>query len=135
MKIEKVEKLVTNLHDKTEYVIHIRNLKQALNRGLVFKKVHRVIKFNQKAWVKPYIDMNTKLRENAKNNFEIDFFKLINNSVFGKAMENLKKHRYFELLKEKKLFSFRTKLSRSHYKVFYRRFINNRNEKNSNINK
>ena len=63
MKIEKVEKLVTNLHDKTEYVIHIRNLKQALNHGLVLKKVHRVIKFNQNVWLKPYIDMNADLRK------------------------------------------------------------------------
>ena len=62
MKIEKVEKLVTNLQDKTEYVIHIRNLKQALNHGLILKKVHREIKFNQKFWLKPYIDMNTNLR-------------------------------------------------------------------------
>ena len=62
MKIEKVEKLVTNLHDKAEYVFHIRNLKQALNHGLILKKVHRVIKFNQKVWLRPYIDMNTKLR-------------------------------------------------------------------------
>ena len=67
MKIEKVEKLVANLHDKTEYVIHIRNLKQALNHGLVLKKVHRVIKFNQNAWLKPYIDMNTDLRKKSKN--------------------------------------------------------------------
>ena len=66
MKIEKVEKLVANLHDKTEYVIHIRNLKQALNHGLVLKKVHRVIKFNQNAWLKPYIDMNTALRKKSK---------------------------------------------------------------------
>ena len=62
MKIEKkVEKLVTNILDKTEYVIYIRNLKQALNHGLILKKVHIVIKFNQKAWLKPYIDMNIKL--------------------------------------------------------------------------
>ena len=61
MNIEQVEKLVTNLHDKTEYVIYIRNLKQALNHGLIWKKVHRVVKLNQKAWLKPYIDMNTKL--------------------------------------------------------------------------
>ena len=59
MKIEKVEKLLADLHDKTEYIIHIRNLKQALNHGLVSKKVHRVIQFNQNARLKPYIDMNT----------------------------------------------------------------------------
>ena len=71
MKLGKVKKLVTNLLDKTEYLIHIRNLKQALNHGLILKKVHKVIKFNQKAWLKPYIDMNTELRQKAKNNFEI----------------------------------------------------------------
>ena len=63
MKIEKNEKLVGDLHDKTEYVIHIRNLKQALNHGLVLQKVHKVIKLNQNAWLKPYIDMHTDLRK------------------------------------------------------------------------
>ena len=62
MKIEKNEKHVANLHDKTEYVIHIRNLKQALGHGLVFKTVHRVIKFNQNAWLKPYVDINTEIK-------------------------------------------------------------------------
>ena len=70
LKIEKVGKLITNLHDKKEYVIHIRNLKQALNHGVVLKKVHKGIKFNQKAWLKPYIDINTKLRKNAKSDSE-----------------------------------------------------------------
>ena len=83
MKIEKVETLVANLHDKTEYVIHIRNLKQ-LNYGLVLKKVHKVIKFNQNVWLKLYIDINTDLRKKAKNDFEKDFFKLMNDAVFGK---------------------------------------------------
>ena len=63
MKIERVDNLVSNLQDKTEYIIHIRNLKQALNRRLILKKFHRVIKFNQNAWLKPYIDMNTDLRK------------------------------------------------------------------------
>ena len=73
MWIEKVEKLVSDLHDKTEHVIQIRNLKQALDHGLVLENVHRVIKFNQNTWLKPYIDMNTDLREKAKNDFEKNF--------------------------------------------------------------
>ena len=92
-KLEKVEKLVCSVEDKEKYVIHIRALKQALNHGLVLKDVHRVIKFNQEAWLKPYIDMNTKLRKEAKNEFEKDFFKLMNNSVFGKTMKYVRKHR------------------------------------------
>ena len=102
MKIKKVGKLVINLHDKTEYVIHIRHLKQALNHGLILEKVHRVIKFNQNAWLKPYIDMNTKLRQKAKNNFEKDLFKLINNVVFGKTMENVRKHRNIKFVMTEK---------------------------------
>ena len=70
IKIENVEKLAANLHDKTEYVVYIRNLKQALNHGLVFKKAHRAITCNQKVWLKPYIDMNVDLRKKAKNYFE-----------------------------------------------------------------
>ena len=66
MKIEKFKKLAANLHDKNKYVIHISYLKQALNNGLVLKKVHKVIKFNQNAWLKPYIDMNTDLRKNKQ---------------------------------------------------------------------
>ena len=98
MKLEKVEKLVASLHDKTEYVIHIRNLKQALNHGLVLEKVHRVIKFNQNAWLKPYIDMNTDLTKKNKNDFEKDLFKLMNNAVFGKTNENVRKHRDIQLI-------------------------------------
>ena len=93
MKIDKCSKLVCNAQNKENYFIHIRALKQALNNGLKFKKVHRVIQFDQEAWLKPYIDMNTKLRLQAKIEFEKDFFKLINNSVFGKTMENVRNHR------------------------------------------
>ena len=84
MEIEKVQNLVSSLHDKKEYVLHIRNLKQALNHGLVLKKVHRVILFNQNAWLKPYIDMNTDLRRKTKNDFEKDFFNLMNYAVLVK---------------------------------------------------
>ena len=85
-KVEKVEKLVVNLHDKTEYVIHIKSLKQALNHELVFKKVHRVIRLNQNAWLKPYINGNTDLRKKVKNDSENDVFKLMNKAVFGKSV-------------------------------------------------
>ena len=102
IKIILVKKLVTNLHDKTEYGTHIRNLTQALNHGLVLKKVHRVIKFNQKAWLKPYIDMNTNLRKKAKNNFVRDFFKSMNNAVFGKTIKNVRKHRNIILVTTKR---------------------------------
>ena len=73
MKIDKVEKLAANLHDQTEYVIHIRNLKQASNYKLILKKVHKVIKFNQNTWLKPYIDINADVRKKAKNDFVKDF--------------------------------------------------------------
>ena len=80
------------MHDKENYVIHISALKQALDQGLILKTVHRVIKFYQKAWLKPYIDMYTKLRMEAKNDFKKDFFKLMSNSVFGKTIENVRNH-------------------------------------------
>ena len=92
MKINKCNKLVCNLYDTKNNVVHIRSLKQALNHGLILRKVHTVIQFNQEAWLKPYIDMNTELRKQAKNHFEKDFFKSMNNSVFGKTMENVRKH-------------------------------------------
>ena len=92
-KIRKVEKFVSNLYDKNKYDIHIRNLKQALTHGLILKKVHRMIKFNQKDQLKTFVDMNTKLRQKAKNDFQKDFFKLMNNAVSGKTMENVKKYR------------------------------------------
>ena len=71
-------------HRRQRKICYVKIFKKALNHGLVLRKVHRVIQFNQKDWLKPYIDMNTKLRKEAENDFEKDFLKLINNSVFGK---------------------------------------------------
>ena len=91
MKIEKVKKLVANFYEKFN-IYTPKNIKQALNCGLISKKMHRIIKFKQKAWLKSHIDMNADLRKKAKNDFEKDFFKLMNNVVFGKTMENVRKH-------------------------------------------
>ena len=99
IKLKKDKKLATNLYDKSEYVIHIRNLKQALNQGLILKLVHRVIRFNQKDWLKTYIVMNNELRREAKKEFEKDFLKSMNNAVFGKTMENARKYRDTKLIK------------------------------------
>ena len=98
MERSKCKKLVCNLYNKKKYVVHINPLKQALNHRLKFKKIHRIIEFNQEAWLKPYIDMNTELRKLARNDFEKDLFKLMNNSVFGKTMENIRKHRDTKLV-------------------------------------
>ena len=90
LEINKVEKLIPNLNDKTKYVIHHETLKLYLSLGLKLTKIHRGITFEESAWLKPYIDLNTNLRAKASNDFEKDFFKLMNNSVFGKTMENIR---------------------------------------------
>ena len=96
------KKLVCNLNDEKNYTVHINVLKQALDHGLKLRKVHKVIEFEQEAWLKEYIDVNTELRKKATNDFEKDFFKLKNNAVFGKTMENVRKHRDMKLVKTDK---------------------------------
>ena len=98
MEINGVEKLVTNLRDKKNYVIHIQALNQALQHGLRLDRIHRTIEFDQSLWLKTYIDFNTHLRRAATNDFEKDFFKLMNNLVFRKTMENIRKHRNIKLV-------------------------------------
>ena len=102
-KIEKVEKLKANLHDKTEYNIHIRNLKPALNHELFLKKFHRVIKFNQNAFLKW-----KQISEKKNNNFGKDFFKLMDNAVFGKLWKMWENIKILNLLRQKKKELFRT---------------------------
>ena len=90
LKINMVNKLIPNLQDKTKYILHYKNLQQYLDLGMVLKKVHRGIKFNERPWLKDHIQLNTDLRTKGRTPFEKDFFKLMNNSVFGKTMENIR---------------------------------------------
>ena len=130
MKIDKRNKPVCNLYDKKDNVVQIRVLKQALDHGLVFKKVHKKITFNQIAWFKPYIDMNTKLRTEAKNDFKKEFFKVMNNSVFGKTMENVRKHRDIKVVTTDK----RRNQLVSEPNYYTTKWLSDRNEENKNKN-
>ena len=100
MKLVREEKLVPNLKDKKGYVIHIKVLGQSLKHDLKLKKVHRVIEFQQSRWMKAYVMLNTKLRKDAKNEFEKDVFKLMN--FFGKTMENIRNQKDMKLLTSNK---------------------------------
>ena len=102
MKVNKCKKLVCNLYDKKDYVDHIKSLRQALNHGLKIKKIQKVLKFNQRAWLKEYIDMNTELRMNAENDFDRDLNNMnnMNNAVYGKTMENVRKHKIIKLVND-----------------------------------
>ena len=102
MKINTCNKLVCNLHDKNNYTVHIKSLMQVLDHGIILKKVHIVIQFNQEASLKDHLDMNTKLRTEARKEFEKRFFKLMNNSVFGMTLEKVRKHRYIKLVTKDK---------------------------------
>ena len=101
-KDEKTSKLILNLNGKSKYLVHIRTLQFYLKHGLRLKKIHRAIKFEQKEIVKPYIEFNTEKRKNARNDFEKDIFKLLNNAVVGKTIEDKRKHLDFEIVSDEK---------------------------------
>ena len=103
IKVGDVKNVIPNLGNKTNYVVHYRNLQLYLSLGMKLTKIHRVLKFNQSDWMKKYIDFNTKKRINAANDFE-DFLKLMINSVYGKTMENLRKRINVRLVNNEKDF-------------------------------
>ena len=105
IKAGRVKKVIPDLGNKTNYVVHYKNLQFYLPLRIKLTKIHRVLRFKQSDWMKKYIDFNTEKRTNAANSFEKDFFKLIINSVYGKTMENLRKRMNIRLLNnEKKIF-------------------------------
>jgi hypothetical protein len=98
----KTPKLIASLNDKKKIIIDYRTLKQALKHGLKLVKIHNAISYDQKAWLKPYIDKNTELRKQSDSDFEKDFFKLMNNAVYGKTIENVMKRQDIKFCTEKK---------------------------------
>lgn len=96
--IGNVEKLILDLHDKKEYIVHYDILKYYISLGIKVTKIHSIISFNHKAWLKPYIDFNTSMRAKATHDFEKDFWKLMNNSFYGKTMENISNRCLVELI-------------------------------------
>ena len=113
-----VKNIIPNLGNKTNYVVHYRNLLLYLSLRMKLTKIHRVLKFKQSDWMKKYIDVNTEKRKNATNDFEKDFFKLIINSVYGKAMENLRKRINVQLVNNEKDLKYISRPTHITHKVF-----------------
>ena len=119
MKARVVNKLAPNLMPKNNYVVHYRNLKYYLSKRLILKKVHRILKFKQSAWMKPYIDFNTQKRKEATNEADKNHFKLLNNAVYGKTMENIRKRiKIRTIKKEKDLVKYASKHTYTNHDVF-----------------
>ena len=96
------KKLILTFFDKEKYIVNYRYLREAIKIGYSVKKFHRVLEYSQTNFMKKYIDLNTKLRQESKNSFETSFFKLMNNSVYGKTMESVRKRIDFKLISDEK---------------------------------
>lgn len=125
-----------NLYNTKKYVTYLRALNQTSNHGLVLEKGRRIIKLNQEAWIKLYIDLNTELTTNAKINFEKDFFKLINNSVFLKTMEYVKKHSdiNFATTEREEIIRYQNEIT-TQRNDWQQKFVGNENEEGKSSNK
>ena len=124
IKVGQMEKLIPNLRDKEKYVLHYRNLQLYLSLGLKLKKIHRALQFSQSNWLAKYIDFNTQKRAKAKNAFEKDFFKLANNSVFAKTMENKRKRCNIQLVTDpEKMLRLAARPTYVSHKIFHENLV------------
>ena len=131
IKVGVVNKLISNLMPKNNYVVHYRNLKYYLSKGLVLKKVHRILEFKQSDWMKPYIDFNTQKRKEATNEADKNLFKLLNNAVYGKTMENMRKRIKITIIKnEKDFIKHASRPTNINYDIFGKRLVEIHEKKN-----
>ena len=105
IRLERVKKLIPNLYDKIKYPIHYRNLQYFLKLGMKLIKIHRILSFKQKNWLKIFTDFNTKKRQESNDEFNKSLYKLFNNCIYGKSIENPRKKIYVKLLNDRKKIS------------------------------
>ena len=103
----KAEKLVPHLNDRKNYIVDCVTLHYYIKLGIVVEKIHKTLEYSQKPWLKPYIDINTKARQNAKSEFEKSFYKLLNNSVYGQCLMDVTKFVDFDLITSKEKYEWR----------------------------